>query len=136
MSILATAGAVTMTRGTAAGMEVGTVAGTIRGSTVLPAIGATARPLASAGVGAVSMPATGVRPGAGVATGDPVIGAVATGVVTGDIITITTDRAIIAMIREDALRMQAATEETAEEVEALQLTAPVHAIAIMDLLLL
>lgn len=114
MSISATAGAVTMTRGTAAGMEVGTVAGTIRGSTVLPAIGATVRPSASAGVGAVSMPATGVRPGAGVATGDPVTGAVATGVVTGDIITITTGRTIIAVM-EGVLPMQVVIEDQVEE---------------------
>ena len=55
------------------------------GFTARPAIGATVRPSVSAGVGVVSMPATGARLGVGVRViGDPVIGVVA----TGDIITI------------------------------------------------
>lgn len=74
------AGAVTMIRGTADGMVAGTAVGMIPGFTARPAIGATVRPSVSAGVGVVSMPATGVRLGVGVR----VIGVVA----TGDIITI------------------------------------------------
>ena len=69
-----------MIRGIADGMVAGTAVGMIPGSTARPAIGATVPPSASAGVGAVSMPATGDRLGAGgLVTGDPVIGAVATG---------------------------------------------------------
>jgi len=79
------AGAVTMIRGTADGMVAGTAVGMIPGFTARPAIGATVRPSVSAGVGVVSMPATGARLGVGVRViGDPVIGVVA----TGDIITI------------------------------------------------
>lgn len=84
------AGMVTMIRGIAAGTAVGTAAGMIRGSTVRRVIGVTARPSASAGAGVVSMPATGGRPGAGGRViGVPVIGAVVTGVVIGDITTTT-----------------------------------------------
>ena len=72
-------------RGTADGMVAGTAVGMIPGFTARPAIGATVRPSVSAGVGVVSMPATGARLGVGVRViGDPVIGVVA----TGDIITI------------------------------------------------
>ena len=79
------AGAVTMIRGTVDGMVAGTAVGMIPGFTARPAIGATVRPSVSAGVGVVSMPATGARLGVGVRViGDPVIGVVA----TGDIITI------------------------------------------------
>ena len=73
------AGAVTMIRGTADGMVAGTAVGMIPGFTARPAIGATVRPSVSAGVGVVSMPATGARLGAGVE---------AIGVAIGDIITI------------------------------------------------
>ena len=74
-----------MIRGTADGMVVGTAVGMIPGFTARPAIGATVHPSVSAGVGVVSMPATGARLGAGVRViGDLVIGVVA----TGDIITI------------------------------------------------
>ena len=73
-----------MIRGTADGMVAGTAVGMIPGFTARPAIGATVRPSVSAGVGVVSMPATGARLGVGVRViGDPVIG-----VATGDIITI------------------------------------------------
>ena len=66
-------------------MVAGTAVGMIPGFTARPAIGATVRPSVSAGVGVVSMPATGARLGVGVRViGDPVIGVVA----TGDIITI------------------------------------------------
>lgn len=79
------AGAVTMIRGTADGMVAGTAVGMIPGFTARPAIGATVHPSVSAGVGVVSMPATGARLGAGGRViGDLVIGVVA----TGDIITI------------------------------------------------
>ena len=71
--------------GTADGMVAGTAVGMIPGFTARPAIGATVHPSVSAGVGVVSMPATGARLGAGVRViGDLVIGVVA----TGDIITI------------------------------------------------
>ena len=74
-----------MIRGTADGMVAGTAVGMIPGFTARPAIGATVRPSVSAGVGVVSMTATGARLGVGVRViGDPVIGVVA----TGDIITI------------------------------------------------
>ena len=79
------AGAVTMIRGTADGMVAGTAVGMIPGFTARPAIGATVRPSVSAGVGVVSMPATGARLGVGVRViGDPVIGVVATGEVVMD----------------------------------------------------
>ena len=48
-----------MIRGTADGMVAGTVVGMIPGFTARPAIGATVHPSVSAGVGVVSMPATG-----------------------------------------------------------------------------
>ena len=74
------AGAVTMIRGTADGMVAGTAVGMILGFTARPAIGATVHPSVSAGVGVVSMPATGARLGAGVE---------AIGVAIGDITIIT-----------------------------------------------
>lgn len=82
-----------MIRGTADGMVAGTAVGMILGFTARPAIGATVHPSVSAGVGVVSMPATGARLGAGVRViGDLVIGVAATGVagmaaVIGDITT-------------------------------------------------
>lgn len=125
--------AVTMTPGTAAGMVAGTAVGMIRGFTALPAIGVTARPGASAGDGAVSMPASTARLGAGVATGDPVIGAVVTGLVPGDTIIITILPTIIA-VTEDVPLMQAVIEDRATE-ETVPLIEVLPAVVIMDLLL-
>lgn len=123
--------AVGMIRGTAAGMVAGTAVGMIRGSTVLPAIGVTVRPGASAGDGAVSMPASTARLGAGVATGDPVIGVVVTGLVPGDTIIITILPTIIA-VTEDVPLMQAVIEDRATE-ETVPLIEVLPAVVIMDL---
>ena len=106
--------AVGMTLGTAAGMVAGTAVGMIRGFTALPVIGVTVRPGASAGDGAVSMLASTARLGAGVATGDPVIGAVVTGLVPGDTIIITDPITIIVML-DVLLPMQVVIEEMEDE---------------------
>ena len=125
------AGAVTMIRGTADGMVAGTAVGMIPGFTARPAIGATVHPSVSAGVGVVSMPATGARLGAGVRViGDPVIGVVA----IGDIITIIINRIIIGMRQEDVLPMQAIIEEVVGEAVVRPIV-PVRVIAITDPLL-
>lgn len=123
--------AVTMILGTAAGMVAGTAVGMIRGSTALLVIGVTVRPGASAGDGAVSMPASTARLGAGVATGDPVIGAVVTGLVPGDTIIITILPTIIA-VTEDVPLMQAVIEDRATE-ETVPLIEVLPAVVIMDL---
>lgn len=125
------AGAVTMIRGTADGMVAGTAVGMILGFTARPAIGATVHPSVSAGVGVVSMPATGARLGAGVRViGDLVIGVVA----IGDIITIIINRIIIGMRQEDVLPMQAIIEEVVGEAVVRPIV-PVRVIAITDPLL-
>ena len=124
------AGAVTMIRGTADGMVAGTAVGMILGFTARPAIGATVHPSVSAGVGVVSMPATGARLGAGVR----VIGDLATGVAIGDIITIIINRIIIGMRQEDVLPMQAIIEEVVGEAVVRPIV-PVRVIAITDPLL-
>ena len=103
-----------MTPGTAASMVAGTAVGMIRGFTALPVIGVTVRPGASAGDGAVSMLASTARLGAGVATGDPVIGAVVTGLVPGDTIIITDPITIIVML-DVLLPMQVVIEEMEDE---------------------
>lgn len=126
--------AVGMTLGTAAGMVAGTAVGMIRGSTVLPAIGVTVRPGASAGDGVASMLASTARPGAGVATGDPVIGAVATGLVPGDTI-ITIILPTIIAVTEDVQLMQAVIEDQAIE-ETVHLIEVRPVIVITDLPLL
>lgn len=115
-------------------MAAGTAVGMILGSTVRPAIGGTVCPSASAGVGAVSMPAIGVRLGAGVRViGDPVIGAAATGVAIGmaigDIITIMQHPIIVRMQAVRPL-MQTAIE-VAEEEAVARLTGSLHVIATM-----
>ena len=116
------AGAVTMIRGTADGMVAGTAVGMILGFTARPAIGATVHPSVSAGVGVVSMPATGARLGAGVRViGDLVIGVAATGVAIG-------------MRQEDVLPMQAIIEEVVGEAVVRPIV-PVRVIAITDPLL-
>ena len=120
-----------MIRGTADGMVAGTAVGMILGFTARPAIGATVHPSVSAGVGVVSMPATGARLGAGVRViGDLVIGVVA----TGDIITIIINRIIIGMRQEDVLPMQAIIEEVVGEAVVRPIV-PVRVIAITDPLL-
>jgi len=129
------AGAVTMIRGTADGMVAGTAVGMILGFTARPAIGATVHPSVSAGVGVVSMSATGARLGAGVRViGDLVIGVAATGVAIGDIITIIINRIIIGMRQEDVLPMQAIIEEVVGEAVVRPIV-PVRVIAITDPLL-
>lgn len=115
------AGAVTMIRGTADGMVAGTAVGMILGFTARPTIGATVHPSVSAGVGVVSMPATGARLGAGVR-------------VIGDIITIIINRIIIGMRQEDVLPMQAIIEEVVGEAVVRPIV-PVRVIAITDPLL-
>lgn len=124
------AGAVTMIRGTADGMVAGTAVGMILGFTARPAIGATVHPSVSAGVGVVSMPATGARLGAGVR----VIGDLVIGVAIGDIITIIINRIIIGMRQEDVLPMQAIIEEVVGEAVVRPIV-PVRVIAITDPLL-
>ena len=119
-----------MIRGTADGMVAGTAVGMILGFTARPAIGATVHPSVSAGVGVVSMPATGARLGAGVR----VIGVAATGVAIGDIITIIINRIIIGMRQEDVLPMQAIIEEVVGEAVVRPIV-PVRVIAITDPLL-
>lgn len=124
------AGAVTMIRGTADGMVAGTAVGMILGFTARPAIGATVHPSVSAGVGVVSMSATGARLGAGVR----VIGDLVIGVAIGDIITIIINRIIIGMRQEDVLPMQAIIEEVVGEAVVRPIV-PVRVIAITDPLL-
>ena len=116
-------------------MVAGTAVGMILGFTARPAIGATVHPSVSAGVGVVSMPATGARLGAGVRViGDLVIGVAATGVAIGDIITIIINRIIIGMRQEDVLPMQAIIEEVVGEAVVRPIV-PVRVIAITDPLL-
>ena len=123
---------VTRIRGTAAGMGAGMVAGRAGGmsvgSSVRRVIGVMARLSASAGVGVASMPAIGVRLGAGV----PVIGVAATGVAIGDITTtiIMQPRIIVRMLAVQTL-MPIVIGAAGEEV-AIRFIGSLHEVVMMD----